>query len=210
MQCHVILGCKLRLLSLFVAWRMQNEMNVSHDKLDKFGLQFVFQGLCHQHDSFLLSIFLSCIFVLFMYRHLITHKLQRLYEDFHKEAPADLLAHLGSLDAYSNQFRTYMLKPVFTCIVHASKVATIMMLDWNSVMSLEEITTSQSVKLVHQIIVYICANQKIGNCMTLLYCFFPSPIKRAINFLYSFQAVSGNMDIAPFKLDMLFAQFWTC
>ena len=38
MQCQVILGCKLRLLSLFVAWRMQNEMNVSHDKLDKFGL----------------------------------------------------------------------------------------------------------------------------------------------------------------------------
>ena len=47
-----------------------------------------------------------------MYRHLITHKLQRLYENFHKEAPADLLAHLGSLDAYSNQFRTYMLKHV--------------------------------------------------------------------------------------------------
>ena len=38
-------------------------------------------------------------------------------------------------------------------------------------------------------------------CLTLLYCFFPSPIKWAINFLYSFQAVSGNMDIAPFKLD---------
>lgn len=44
------------------------------------------------------DIFLSCIFVLFMYRHLTTLKLQRLYEDFHKEAPADLLAHLGSLD----------------------------------------------------------------------------------------------------------------
>ena len=84
---------------------------------------------------------LAAFFVLFMYRHLTTLQLQRLYENFHKEAPADLLAHLGSLDAYSNQFRTYMLKPVFTCIVHASKVATIMMLDWNSVMSLEEITT---------------------------------------------------------------------
>lgn len=30
-----ILGCKLRLLSSFVVWRMDNEMNASQDKLDK-------------------------------------------------------------------------------------------------------------------------------------------------------------------------------
>jgi len=46
---------------------------------------------------------LAAFFVLFMYRHLTTLQLQRLYENFHKEAPADLLAHLGSLDACSNQ-----------------------------------------------------------------------------------------------------------
>ena len=68
---------------------------------------------------------LAAFFVLFMYRHLTTLQLQRLYENFHKEAPADLLAHLGSLDACSNQVRTYMLEPVFICIAHASKVAVI-------------------------------------------------------------------------------------
>lgn len=50
----------------------------------------------------------SYTFVSFLYIYLISPVLQRLYTDFHREAPADLVARLASLEARRNQVRIYI------------------------------------------------------------------------------------------------------